>query len=242
MQMKRLPEIDFARGMAVIFMVLFNWSFTLSFLNVYTLPGGFFYWWLFPRIIGGTFIFLAGLSLILSYNRVKTLEKRKIWAKLISRGFKICLIAIGITAATIISYPQYTIYFGILHLIGLSIVLSVIFLKFNLNKLFLGVPIFISGFFLQSLTFDTPFFLLFGLAPHNFQTFDYWPLFPWFGLFLMGMCTGDFYSKKKSLDKKRILNFPLLKQICFLGKKSLVIYLVHQPVLLALLYIFGFRI
>ncbi len=75
MGIKRLPEIDFARGLAVILMVLFNWSFAISFLGIYTIPGGAVYWQLFPRLIGGAFIFLAGLSIMLSYVRMKNLPK-----------------------------------------------------------------------------------------------------------------------------------------------------------------------
>src|SRR3989338_10359033 len=90
----RLPQIDFVRGIAVLIMVLFNWSFTLSFLKVYTIDGGWLYWWLFPRLIGGSFIFLAGLSVVLSHKKSGS-------KKIVFRGLKIFLVWMGITALTL---------------------------------------------------------------------------------------------------------------------------------------------
>ncbi len=146
---------------------------------------------------------------------------------------------IGITVATFFSFQIFTIYFGILHLIGLSVVLSAFFLKPGTGKLFLGSIVLIAGFFMQSTTFDSPLLLWFGLAPHGFQTFDYWPLMPWFGLFLIGMYFGEIlYENKKPSEFSK----PIINQINFLGRKSLLIYLIHQPILLVLLYILGFRV
>ena len=65
----RFWEIDAVRGIAVILMVLFNYAFALDYLRIYTLTEGWGFWWLFPRIVAGTFIFLAGISLTISCSR-----------------------------------------------------------------------------------------------------------------------------------------------------------------------------
>ena len=228
----RFWKIDFARGLAVILMVLFNWSFTLKFLNVFALTDSWLYWRLFPRLIGGSFIFLAGISIILFYNKTNSLKK------VASRGLKIFLIGIGITVITFLSFPSNTIYFGILHLIGLSLILSPFFLKNKNIVLLIASLILIIGFFLQSFYFAFSHLLWLGLGPENFQTFDYWPLMPWFGVFLFGMFFGDFLKNKKGVYTKNLL----IKKTCFLGRNSLAVYLIHQPVLIGILYVFGFRI
>jgi len=226
----RLWQVDFSRGLAVVLMVLFNWSFTLSFLKVYTIDGGWLYWWLFPRLIGGSFVFLAGLSVVLSHKKSGS-------KKIVFRGLKIFLVGMGITALTWIFYPGYTVWFGILHLIGLSVILSVVFLKYKKLILLIGTILLILGITLQSTGFNFSFLIWLGLSPFDLQTFDYWPLLPWFGVFLLGMYFSDLFIKK--IRGKNYTHLPIIKQMCFLGRNSLVVYIIHQPVLLTLLYLLG---
>ena len=69
---------------------------------------------------------------------------------------------------------------------------------------------------------------------------DYRPLLPWFGVVLIGL----FFGKVLYARGKRVLNLPrstpaLARPLAPLGRNSLFIYMVHQPVLIALLAIFG---
>ena len=229
---RRIWQIDFSRGLAVILMVLFNWSFSLKFLNVFTISENWLYWWLLPRLIGGSFIFLAGISAVINFN------KNKSGKKIAYRGLRIFLIGIGITAVTFLAFPENTIYFGILHLIGFSLIISPFFIK-NKNLVLLAASIIlIAGFQLQSSYFNFPHLLWLGFGPANFQTFDYWPLMPWFGIFLLGLFFGDFIKNKSPVHEKNYL----IKKICFLGRNSLIIYLGHQIVLVGIIYMFGFKI
>ncbi len=241
---KRFIQIDFIRGLTVILMVIFNWSFTLSFLNAYSFAGGCLYWFIFPRLIGGSFIFLAGIPIILSYKRLETKLWKIIFRKYSLRGLKLFLIGLGITLLTWLLFPQYTVFFGILHLIGLSIMLSPFFLGKKIGTLYLGSIIIILGFYIQSLSPQTPLLLWLGLAQENFQTFDYWPLLPWFGVFLLGMFTGETIASRINniQGSNTILKKAPLNLIAFLGRKSLIVYLVHQPILVTILYFFGFKI
>ena len=79
--MERFWEIDFFRGSAVILMIIFNYAFALRYFGIYDVDLGFLFWWLFPRLIAGAFIFIAGLSLAVSYSRLK--GKRIIYRKLV---------------------------------------------------------------------------------------------------------------------------------------------------------------
>ncbi|MCX6816147.1 MAG: heparan-alpha-glucosaminide N-acetyltransferase [Candidatus Aenigmarchaeota archaeon] len=230
---KRFWEIDALRGIAVILMVIFNYAFTLKYFHVFEAGGGELFWFYFPRAVAGVFIFLAGLSLAISYAR------RKDARYVVKRGLWIFLIGIAITLVTFFVVPQGTIYFGILHLIGLSIILSLLLIKFDRLILFAGALFIIVGNYITTLTVKTPYLLWLGLMPENFYTFDYFPLLPWFGLFLFGMYAGKLlYKNGKRIYRIKERN-PFL---CRIGGHSLVIYIIHQPILIAILYLFGYNL
>jgi uncharacterized membrane protein len=78
--------------------------------------------------------------------------------------------------------------------------------------------------------------LPFGIHSPFYSSFDYFPLFPWFGIFLAGASLGkSVYASKRSLIRRRLpVTF-----VNFAGRHSLLIYIVHQPVILAALYLLG---
>jgi len=237
-KISRFWEIDALRGFAIILMVIFNYAFTLRYLGVYAIGGGDLFWGLFPRLIAGIFIFLVGISLSISYSRRKKEDFKRHY---ILRGAKIFSWGLIITAVTYIFMPQATIYFGVLHLIGLSIILAISFLRSDPKyTIILSVIFIIVGNYLNTLTTETPYLLWLGLMPSNFYTFDYFPLLPWFGLVLLGLYTGKIlYPNAKRIFRIREIKPGLL---CFLGRHSLLIYLIHQPVLIAVLYLLGYTV
>ncbi len=233
----RFWQIDFARGLAVVLMVIFNWSVALSYFNIFTAGGGWLYWWLFPRLIAGAFILLAGISFFIMAEKIKNSEELK--KKSFLRGAKIFALGILATAATFFLTPTQTIWFGILHFFGVAFLLAPFFRNFGRANLILGLLLLAAGFYLNSLPQQNPSLLWLGLPPENFQTFDYFPLLPWFGVFLVGIFTGEkFYS-----SEKRNIRFStqpkFLEGINFLGRHSLKIYVAHQPLLIVLLYALG---
>jgi uncharacterized membrane protein len=221
-------------------MIIFNWSFALTYLRIYTLNGGFLYWYVFPRFIGGMFIFLAGLSLTLMYNQTK----KEVHKKFFFRGLKIFGYGVLITIVTFLTFPEAFIVFGILHFIGISIILGSFFLKYNKLNLVLGLLIILFGFYLQSFSFNFSYLLWLGFTPQNFYTFDYWPILPWFGVTLLGIFFGNFLYKngKRSFKIKDLSNSFVTKFLDLLGRNSLFIYLVHQPLLILLLLVLGFKV
>ncbi len=233
--MKRFWEVDFFRGIAVILMIIFNYAFALRYFNIYSIGGDWAFWWLFPRFIASIFIFLAGISLALSYNRAK---KSDVFRKFMLRGLRISGYGLIITLVTWTLFPREFIVFGILHFIGMSIILSLPFLNISRNKTIIFALLFIaSGILLQSFVFDFSWLLWLGFSPLNFHTFDYFPLLPWFGVILLGLFSGNLlYPKgKRAFRMKEISS---RNPLCFLGRHSLVIYLLHQVVLVAVLYAF----
>ena len=230
--MNRYWEIDATRGTAVVLMVLFNYAFALDYLKIYTLTEGWAFWWLFPRLVAGTFIFVAGISLTISYSRSRS------WERQVRRGLKIFSLGMLITAATFLLIPEATVWFGILHFIGLSIILSLLFIKTELRYLLVaGVVALTIGIYLNNFVFDFPWLLWLGFGP-VFTTLDYFPVPPWPAPLLIGMAAGKkFYHEGKRQFSLREIK--TTKPINFLGRHSLIIYLLHQPVLLILLRILG---
>jgi uncharacterized membrane protein len=240
MKKERLWEVDLLRGIAIILMIIFNYSFALSYLKIFTLNGGFLYWYVFPRFIGGMFIFIAGLSLTLMKGRVKG----NFYKKFFSRGLKIFGCGMLITIITFLTFPEAFIIFGILHFIGFSILLGQLFLGFRKLNLLLGVLIILLGFYLQEFRFGFPWLLWLGFVPENYYTFDYFPVLPWFGVTLLGIYLGSllYRNGKRNFKVRDFSNFLVVKFLAFLGRNSLIIYLLHQPLLILALLFLGIKV
>lgn len=232
MQPQRFYQIDFARGLAVVLMVFFNWSVALDYFKIFSMGGGWLYWWLFPRLVAGAFILLAGVSFFIMAEKIKNHEELK--KKSFVRGAKIFSLGMMATAATFFLTPPQTIWFGILHFFGISFLLAPFFRNFGKANLFLGLFFLAAGFYTNTLPQQNSFLLWLGLPPGNFQTFDYFPLLPWFGMFLIGIFAGGKFYKIFSSSKNYSSN-----PLCFLGRNSLAIYVAHQPLLVAALYLLG---
>jgi len=239
----RFYEIDALRGIAVVMMIIFHFLFDLDFFGVssFNLEKGF--WLVFARITAVIFIFLVGLSLTISYSKAERLGKAS-FKKYLKRGLKIFGFGLIISLITFILFPKWVIIFGILHFIGLSIILAYPIVKQKGNKnwlnLLLGIAVIVAGVFLSRLSFDFSYLLWLGLMPSELYTFDYFPLLPWFGVVLLGIFLGNLLYKDKRLFKIPRLKSRAIPFFCFLGRHSLFIYLLHQPVLSGLILLLKF--
>lgn len=243
--MERLWEIDFLRGLSIILMVIFNWSYVLKFLDIYILTRSSLYWNLFPKAIASSFILIAGVSLTLRHEALleRNLSLRKIYRSYIKRSAFIFGLGLGITAVTYISYPEYFIFFGILHLIGFSTLIAIPMIKRPYLGLITGSAILAVS---STLSYSSESLLLasLGLSPVNIQTFDYFPVFPWAGLIFLGIFLGNilYPEGERKIDFVEQLDFKLFRSIGkYLGQNSLLIYLIHQPLIIVLLLILGFN-
>ena len=241
---KRFWEVDCLRGIAIIMMIIYHFLYDLTFFYVYSFEVNSGFLWYFARLTAFSFVFLIGVSLTLSYSRVQITGEYiegGLFRKYVKRGLKIFILGLLITFATWIFIPQEFIIFGILHFIGVAIILAYPFMKLKYINLFLGVSIIIIGIYLGNFSFDFNWLVWLGFIPSNLQTIDYFPIFPWFGVVLIGLFIGRLLYKNyrrqfklTDLSKK----YPV-RIFSFLGRNSLIIYLIHQPILIILLYLLG---
>lgn len=212
----RYPIIDFIRGFTIILMIFFHASFDLNhfgFIHVDIIHGKF--WYFLPRLIVFLFFFAVGMSL-------KVVHGEKIrWKHFNQRLIKLIFFALLISVVTYFLFPDNWIYFGTLHSIALCSILSLPFLKHEKLALIVALALFIPSIFFD---YNLPFFEL------PFSSFDYISPFPWVGAPLLGI-----FAVKKNFHLKTIPEHKLTKYLNYLGKNSLVIYLIHQPILFGII-------
>jgi uncharacterized membrane protein len=237
---KRFWEIDSLRGIAIIMMILFHFLYDLNYLNIYKLNLYSGYFLFFVYSIGTSFILLVGISLTLSYSRTKkSIKNKELALKYFKRGLKIFMLGLLITIITWIYLDEGFVVFGVLHCIGISIILAYPFLHLRYCNLLLGIILVISGGILKNYTFDFNWFVWLGFIPHGFYTVDYFPLLPWFGVVLIGIFIGNTLYKdhKRTFKMRNLSEFKITRFFCFLGQNSLLIYLINQPLLLSIVYV-----
>jgi len=239
---KRFWEVDFLRGTAIVMMIIFHFLYDLDYFGVLELNLFFGFWRYFAYATASIFIFLVGVSLTLSYSRtVKEKTGKELFTKYLFRGIKIFSWGIVITLITFIFLPDGVILFGVLHLIGISVILAYPFIKYTCRNLVIGILFILTGLYIEGLSFNSMWLLFLGLRPESFHTYDYFPLLPWFGVVLVGIFAGNilYSGYKRKFGIPEISNFIFIKILCFSGRHSLLIYLIHQPILVALLYLSG---
>lgn len=235
---RRLAWLDAARGLALVAMAIYHFSWDLDYFGYIAqgtaATGGFR---IFARLIAGSFIFLAGFGLVLGHRNA--IRWRPFWIRLA----KIVLAALTITVATYFIFPTGFIFFGILHLIAAASLLGLLFLRLPVAIVLLcSAAAFAAPHFLRSALFDQPALWWVGLSLTPPRSNDYVPFLPWFGAFLLGMVAARLYVKwAKPLPAApgRFSESRAVSLLATAGRHSLAIYLIHQPVLIALVYLYS---
>jgi len=218
-------------------MILFHTLFDLSFFGIAPIDVSDGFWRYFAYATATLFLLIVGVSLSISHARAaRRLEGRALVQKFLLRGGGIFCCGLLVTVATWWYLREGYIIFGILHLIGISIMLSPLFFRFRTWNAVIGVVFIAVGWILA--TIPGPLALLaIGIHPLTYMSVDYTPIFPWTGLVLIGLALGEFAYP----GGERLWSVPSLSRIAeaplsFLGRHSLVIYLVHQPIILLIIY------
>jgi uncharacterized membrane protein len=222
----RVEAIDWARGAALLGMIGFHVLFDLRMLGL--LPpevvlGTWFGWW--ARIVAGSFLFLAGLSLWLGHGDGLR------WRGFARRLAVLVTAAAVVSLATRIAVPEAWVRFGILHAIALASVLCLPFLRLppwaTLGAA--GLVLFALPSF-RSAAWDGAWLLWLGLGETVPPMIDWEPMVPWLAPALAGVAAGRLGSKRGWWDRLARLRGPAW--LGWPGRHSLAIYLLHQPVII----------
>lgn len=231
----RIWEVDFLRGLSIILMVGYHLLFDLGeFRGVRRFLGfstdlSSHAWVAAQLFFAALFIVLSGISSTLSRSNVR-------------RGLRLLAVSLLVTAVTYVFDPASTVWFGILQCLAVSIlVYGAAFTKARpaacagWGALVLGLGAALPAL-KKALAVRFDWLLALGLHSPSFSSFDYFPLIPWLGVFLVGAALGkSVYSARRSLVPWRLpATF-----VNFAGRHSLLIYIVHQPVIMGVLYLLG---
>ncbi|MHC1758041.1 MAG: heparan-alpha-glucosaminide N-acetyltransferase [Negativicutes bacterium] len=220
----RIWEIDFFRGCAILLMIVFHLVFDLAAFWGYSLNYMDGFWYYEGKLSAILFMIISGVSSALSVHSFR-------------RGLVVFACGLIITLVTYFFDSQTYIRFGILHMLGSCMLLFPFIKKLNSGWLLVAGTIAIAaGRWTRQLALPSSLLLPFGVTPLDFTSLDYYPLLPWSGFFLYGAGLGQLlYRKRLSL-----LHQPQpfwLQPLTALGRHSLAVYLLHQPVLLSILYL-----
>lgn len=238
----RIHMLDEVRGLALLLMILYHAGFSMY--NIYLLNIGYEILRImnhFIILVSGAFILISGMCSMLSRN-------------IIMRGFKLFIAAITVYIVTLIATPSFPIKFGILHFLSLAMIIlglikpvinkipvwiglivsTVLFLlTYGIQYGELGIPNLLS-YALPHWLYETDIFFPIGFHTSTFTSGDYFPFLPWLFLFLFGSFLGV-WAKQGKFPKFMYKN--RIPPLSFVGRHTLIIYLVHQPVIIGVLLI-----
>jgi uncharacterized membrane protein len=222
--------IDNLRGIDFIFMVIHhifyfkdvsNEYMTSYADNIFVSTSG--------TIARTLFIFLVGLSLSLDKNNKKDKIKKRL-----NRSLEIFINALLITFITYMYFPSYFIRFGVLHFISLASLLGSYFV--DKKKLtFISILFFL---LIKPISLNNPIIDTITGGKTYYNMMDYFPLFPWFGLVLMGIFFGQTNDLSKIENKLSKINKKIFNEnniLTKIGKNCLKLYTMHI-VLLIIIY------
>jgi uncharacterized membrane protein len=223
----RIGAVDALRGGALIAMMAYHLAWDLSFLGLVEVdiaaqPA----WGVFARLIAASFLILVGVSLELARRGAVP------WPRRLRRIAILALAAAAVSLATHIALPGEGVSFGILHCIALSSLIAGPLHRLPSWLLALGAAAaLLAPGMLASPMFNAPGWLWFGLSTEVPPAPDYVPLLPWFAAVMAGMLIG-----RRLPDHPAGRLPPVLGPLAAMGRRSLAIYLLHQPVLLGLIF------
>lgn len=240
----RYAFIDALRGICVVSMIAYHTMWDC--VNIFGVDAPWFktdYAIIWQQSICWCFIFLSGFCWNFGRKHLK-------------RGLMAFIGGAVITAVTLLLMPEDKIIFGVLTLIGSSILLMIpldmVFKKLppavfcvlnflvflltkNVKEGYIGIGEKVLYYLPRSL-YKNYFTAFFGFKFIGFSSSDYFPLIPWVFLFISGYFFYKLLDKKKTISKWK-KSQPKKELFTFIGRNSFWIYMAHQPVVYGILYI-----
>lgn len=231
---QRIILIDLLRGMAIAMMFTYHFCFDLNYFGYVSIRFNSDPFWLnFRALIVSLFLGVMGFSLYLAHHKG---WHRRAWAK---RFGLLVLAALAVSLSSYLMYPASFIFFGILHFIAVASLLGLAFIKLGPLNLVPGILILLIGNHYSNPVFNQPALQWLGMMTHGPITEDYVPLFPWFGMVLVGIGLAAWSKNRPQIWQTLHWQnqHPLVNTLTLAGRHSLLLYLLHQPIFLGLLYL-----
>lgn len=231
----RYWELDLLKGVALALMIFFHFLFDLMFFTSCDINLDHPFIYLIGISAASLFIIVSGISNGIAVSKYYIAHQYMPYKKIIIRSLRLYIIALCITLVTYVMFPQETIWFGILHFLACAGLLTPIIYAYLLTST-------LSFFLLYAIktlvpvTITTYYLLWLGYTPDRYQSFDYFPLIPWIGLYILGVFIAKTWYVKER-DTWAESKQPFFKVLVYCGRHTLIIYLAHQPILISLLYI-----
>jgi uncharacterized membrane protein len=228
----RVDAVDCARGVALIGMAVYHLSWDLA--DFQLIPPSIPFsppMRLFSHVVASAFLALVGVSLALGHR--DRLNRPAFWRRFLIVAGAAALVTAGSSKFA----PGMGIWFGILHCIAVASLVALPFIEAPAWTSLLGGAIAIGlPLDVQSPRFDAPALLWLGLGEAMPNTLDWRPLLPWGGIVLLGLGAARLPGVLAHLASpgRWRAGSPPARALCFAGRHSLAIYLVHQPVLIGL--------
>lgn len=253
MSSQRFIEIDLARSLAIIGMIIYHTAYDLHMLYGWQIDIFSGEWKLFQLSIASLFLLVVGVSAAIADARVINTDSQSTWIRAWKRFVRIGMAALLVTITTYMIDSETYVRFGILHVIATSAFLlpaitswtyrrSLLMIIMPLIGIFiLGISMFIDQWHMNG--YWRILGIPLGIRPEHFTTVDYFPLIPWFGVLLLGYVIG--YAAYVQYPEWRRTDVQC-ERLCYAmkivltcgaipGRYSLLLYLMHQPIIIGIL-------
>lgn len=236
----RLWEVDLLRTAAIVMMVVYHLAYDVRFLSpavaIDPFNGG---WRALQVVTASSFLTLVGMSFWIHHRRLldRGITGLAAWRTTAPRGGQVAAGALLVSLATFVALGDDAVRFGILHLIAVAHLLVLpLLVRLGAWNAVLGAVVIGGGLALKGTATAVPALMVLGLDPGETGV-DWFPLLPWMGLPLLGVALGSvLYPDGRRHPRLAALGDGTRFAIAAgaPGRRSLTVYLLHQPVLIAL--------
>jgi len=230
----RFAGIDALRGFAVAQMIVYHFIYDLNYFGWMRLAMTRDQPWVGWRTaIVTQFLLLVGVSLVLRY------AFKPAWSDFWRRWLQIAGAAALVSAGSWWLFRDRFIFFGILHYIAVALILARLLVPLGRLNIVLGLAALLAGLWFKDALFNSTELTWIGFATRKPKTEDYVPLFPWIGVTLLGVGIAALWQRAGFAVAPVLQrwNASPPRLLVFLGSWALTIYLVHQPIMLAVLWV-----
>lgn len=234
----RLDGVDLLRGIAIVMMIAYHFCFDLVLFRWAAWPMlADLRWIAWRSVILSSFLLIAGVSLALRQ------QFRPGWSDFWRRWVQLAGAALLVTLGSAWMFPRTFIYFGVLHHLALMLIVARLMQPLGLWNAAIGALVVVLGNTVGFAAMNPKWINWIGLITQKPYTEDYVPIFPWFGVLLIGMALGQFWRVRQfavpgfARRLRAVLPGAVDRGLTTLGRWSLTTYLVHQPILIGLLWL-----